>query len=376
MPVYLDHNATTRLDPRVLDAMLPYLSGPYGNASSLHRYGRAARDAVEAARAQVAALVGAEANQVLWTSGGTESNNLALKGVAALAANSRVLYGATEHPAVMEAAESLRERGWGVEAVAVDAQGLIDWTVFARQLAAAPLRLVALMRANNETGVIQDLARAAPMVHAAGAWLHVDAVQAAGKIPVDFAALGADLMSLSSHKIYGPKGIGALIVSAEVELAPLHHGGAQEKGLRGGTENVAGIVGFGVAAELARAELEVRAAQVQVLRDRLEAGLRGLPGIRIFGEGVARLPNTLQFALAGYDGEALLMQLDRKGYAVSSGSACASGKGEPSHVLIAMGLDRETAKGAIRVSFGSENSANEVDGFLDAMRPYAGRQAA
>lgn len=370
MPVYLDHNATTRVDPRVLEAMLPYLSGPYGNASSLHRYGRAARDAVEAARAQVAALVGARPRQLVWTSGGTESNNLALKGVAALHPNGRVLYGITEHPAVMEAAESLRTQGREVEAVAVDASGLVDGPRFTRQLAAGPVCLVALMRANNETGVIQDLAAVAAQAHAAGARLHVDAVQAAGKIPVDVVALGADLMSLSSHKLYGPKGIGALIVGDDVELAPLHHGGAQEKGLRGGTENVAGIVGFGVAAELAQLELETRAQQARALRDRLEAGLRALPGIRIFGDGAERLPNTLQFAVSGYDGEALLMQLDRKGFAVSSGSACASGSGEPSHVLIGMGLSREVAKGAIRVSIGKDNTSAEIDQFLAALQPF------
>jgi len=376
VPVYLDHNATTQLDPRVLDAMLPYLKGPYGNASSLHRYGRAARDAVEGARAQVAALVGAEFAHVLWTSGGTESNNLALKGVAAAAPKTRVLYGITEHPAVMEAAEALRASGWGVETVAVDAQGLIDWPAFERQLAGGPVRLVALMRANNETGVVQDLARAAALVHAAGAWLHVDAVQAAGKIPVDFVALGADLMSLSSHKIYGPKGVGALIFTGEVDIEPLHHGGAQERGLRGGTENVASIVGFGVAAELALRELNERAQHVSGLRDRLTEGLHALPGIRIFGDGVERLPNTLQFALAGYDGEALLMQLDRKGFAVSSGSACASGKGEPSHVLLGMGIARDVAKGAVRISLGKDNTAEDVDRLVEALRPFAGQRAA
>ncbi len=376
MPVYLDHNATTQLDPRVLDAMLPYLKGPYGNASSLHRYGRAARDAVEGARAQVAALVGADFAQVLWTSGGTESNNLALKGVAAAAPTTRVLYGITEHPAVMEAAEALRASGWGVEAVAVDGQGLIDWPAFTQQLEAGPLRLVALMRANNETGVIQDIARAAALVHRAGAWLHVDAVQAAGKIPVDFVGLGADLMSLSSHKIYGPKGVGALIFTSEVDIEPLHHGGAQERGLRGGTENVASIVGFGVAAEIALRELEARALHVSTLRDRLSAGLRALPAIHIFGDGAERLPNTLQFAVSGYDGEALLMQLDRKGFAVSSGSACASGKGEPSHVLLGMGISREIAKGAVRVSLGKDNTAEDIDRFVEALRPFAGQRAA
>jgi cysteine desulfurase len=373
MPTYLDHNATTRVDPRVLEAMLPYLSGPYGNPSSLHRYGRMSRDAVEAARAQVAALVGAQPAEVIWTSGGTEANNLALKGTTEGVAPSRVLYGVTEHPAVMETAESLKTRGWGVEPIAVGADGVIDWNAFDAQLARGPLRLAAIMRANNETGVIQDVPRAARAVHARDAWLHVDCVQAAGKMAVDFYDLGADLMSLSSHKIYGPKGIGALVVRSHVELKPLHHGGAQERGLRGGTENLAAIVGFGVAAELAGAELEARAAHLRELRDALEAGLRQLPAVRIFGEHAERVPNTVQFALAGYDGEALLMELDRRGFAVSSGSACASGSGEPSHVLIGMGLDRETAKGAVRVSFGKDNVPADVSGFLSALRDVAAR---
>ncbi|MGH8445504.1 MAG: cysteine desulfurase family protein [Solimonas sp.] len=369
--VYFDNNATTRLDPRVLEAMLPYLSGPYGNASSLHRFGRAARDAIEHAREQVAALVNCQPKEVIWTSGGTESNNLALKGVTEGAPQARLLYGATEHPAVLETAEALRTRGLPVETVAMQADGRIDWPAFERQLAAGPVRLVSLMRANNETGVIHDIVRAAGLVHAAGAWLHVDAVQAAGKMAVDFAALHADLMSLSSHKLYGPKGIGALLLRAEVELVPLHHGGWQERGLRGGTENVAAIVGFGGAAELAQQELEARIAHLRGLRDRLEAGLRGLAGVRIFGDGVERLPNTVQFALPGYEGEALLMQLDRKGFAVSSGSACASGRGEPSHVLLGMGIEHEIAKGAIRVSFGQDNTPAEVDQFLAALARFA-----
>lgn len=377
MPIYLDHNATTHLDPRVLEAMMPYLSGPAANASSLHRYGRLARDAVEAARAQVAQLIGAQPGEIVWTSGGTEANNLALKGTTLGAPPARLLYGATDHPAVMEAAESLREQGWGVEPVAVDHDGLVDRPAFEAQLAHGRVRLVSVMRANNETGVIQDLARLAPRVHAAGAWLHVDAVQAAGKITVDMDALGADLLSVSSHKIYGPKGIGALAVKPQVELRPLLHGGAQERGLRGGTENVAAIAGFGAAAQLALAELDARAARALALRERLEAGLRAIAGVVIFGAGAPqRLPNTLQFALAGYEGEALLMQLDRKGIAVSSGSACASGSGAPSHVLMAMGYDAATAKGAVRVSLGKDNTADEIDRLLAVLQEIARTRAA
>lgn len=368
MPTYLDHNATTHLDARVLEAMLPYLSGPSANASSLHRYGRIARDAVEQARAQVASLVGCEAKEIVWTSGGTEANNLALKGICVGAPRGRVLYGATEHPAVMEAAESLAQAGWGVEPIAVDINGLIRADEFESQLARGPVHLVSLMRANNETGVIQDVAGIATRAHAVNAWLHVDAVQAAGKITVDVNELDCDLLSLSAHKIYGPKGAGALVVRSHVELHPVQHGGAQERGLRGGTENVASIVGFGAAAELARAELDARAQHALALRERLEAGLRARADALIFArEAPQRLPNTLQFRVHGWDGEALLMALDRKGYAVSSGSACASGSGEPSHVLLALGHDRVTAKGAIRVSVGKDNTADDVDGFLAAL---------
>ncbi len=370
MPAYLDHNATTPVDPRVIDAMLPYLKGPYGNPSSLHRFGRAARDGVERARAQVAALLGAQPQEVIWTSGGTEANNLALKGLCAGAPQGRVLYGATEHPAVMEAAESLRRGAWAVEPIAVTTDGLIDWLVFTAQCAAGPVRVASLMAANNETGVIQDTARAAPLIHAAGGWLHVDATQAAGKLPLSMADAGADLLTLSSHKLYGPKGIGALVVRAEVDLAPLLHGGAQERGLRGGTENLPAIVGFGAAAELAQLELEARTAHVLALQKQLEAGLRAMPGVTIFGSQSQRLANTTQFALAGWDGEALLMHLDQKGFAVSSGSACASGSGEPSHVLLAMGIDAVTAKGAVRVSFGNGNTEREVTMLLAALAVF------
>jgi len=367
MPIYFDHNATTALDPRVFETMQPYLLGPYGNPSSVHRYGRAARDAIEAARVQIADFAGAQVGVVTWTSGATESNNFALKGFASAFGAGRILYAATEHPAVMEAAESLRNRGWIVEMIAVSPDGLIDWPKFEAQLAAAPVQLVAVMAANNETGVIQDIARVSESVHAAGAFLLVDAVQAAGKIGLPECWQAADLMSLSAHKIFGPKGVGALLAKSDVELAPLLHGGGQERGVRGGTENVAGIVGFGAAAELAQAELAQRAAHTAALRQQLEAGLRTIDGSIIFGHGALRLPNTVQFAIPDWEGEALLMALDRTGIAVSSGSACASGTGEPSHVLLAMGFSHTVAFGAIRVSFGPRNTAAEVDRLLQAL---------
>jgi len=366
--IYLDHNATTPLDARVLEAMLPYLQGGAANASSQHRAGRAARDAVETARAQVAALVGADPGDVIFTSGGTEANNLAVKGVAGASKQGRLLYSGIEHPCVLEPMKALAGHGWQVETIAVDGEGRIDVAAFERRLARGEVRLVSCMAANNETGVLQELAPLARLVRAAGAVFHVDAVQAAGKIPLDFPASGAQLMSLSSHKIYGPKGAGALLADRAVALEPLLHGGGQEKSLRGGTENVAAIVGFGAAAELAAAELEQRAAHVLRLRDRLQARVSALPGVTVFSAHAHRLPNTLQFAIAGVHSATLLGLLDKKGFAVSSGSACASGTDEPSHVLLAMGVPGELALCAIRVSLGKDNTEAEVDRFAAALR--------
>ena len=368
MPVYLDNNATTPVDAEVLDAMLPYFGGPYANASSLHRYGRAARDAVDRARSQVAALVGARAEQVVFTSGGTESNNLAIRGIAERGAPGAVLYGATEHSAVLEPMQALAQRGWQVETIPADAQGQLDLPWAEHRLGDGDVRLISAMRANNETGVISDVTPLFAAARAAGVTTHCDAVQAAGKIALDVTELGADLVSLSAHKIYGPKGVGALIVLGDTDLLPQIVGGGQEDGLRGGTENVAAIVGFGAAAAAAKAKLAERAEHVRGLRDPLQMQLQAMPGVQIFAADAQRLPNTLQFAMAGFDGEALLMALDQMaGIAVSSGSACDSGKGEPSHVLLGMGLDADTAKGAVRVSFGKHNTDDDVQALLAAL---------
>lgn len=367
MPVYLDHNATTPLDARVLDAMLPFLRGPYANPSSQHRQGRAARDAVETARAQVAALVGADPGEVIFTSGGTEANNLAVKGVAEMAPQARLLYSGIEHPSVQEPMQALGRRGWAVETLAVDVDGRIELAALARQLEGGA-RLVSCMTANNETGLVQDVARIAALARRAGAVFHTDAVQAAGKVPLSFAASGAQLMSLSSHKIYGPKGAGALVADRGLELEPQLHGGGQERGLRGGTENVAALVGFGVAAELAREELESRAAQALRLRQRLEARLARIPGVRVFAALAARLPNTVQFAVPPMHSATLLGLLDKKGFAVSSGSACASGSDAPSPVLQAMGVPDDVALCAIRASVGKSNTEAEIEAFADALQ--------
>lgn len=372
MPVYLDNNATTFLDPRVLDSVRPYLEGSYGNPSSVHRYGRAARDAIETARAQIGALVNVKPVQVVFTSCATESNNMAVRGVLAKRKPGRVLISAIEHPSVWELFEPLKKEGWRCEWIPVSRDGVIDTTWLARALAQGEVRVVAAMYANNETGVIQDAAAVGRLCREHGAAYHCDAVQAAGKLPLDFAESGAHSMTLSSHKMYGPKGVAALVLDRALDIAPLMYGGGHEAGLRPGTENAAAIVGFGATANLARAELEVRTTHCLALREQLEVALRALSGVVIFGDGRERLPNTTQFALPGFDGEALLMALDRKGIAVSSGSACTAGKGEPSHVLLGMSIERTLAKGAVRVSLGKDNTSAEVEKFLAALRELAG----
>lgn len=366
MPVYLDHNATSPLDARVLEAMLPYLTEQHGNPSSVHRYGRAARAAVDRAREQVAELVNAHPTQVIFTGCGTEASNLAIKGFAALHQPGHIVIGATEHPSVTEPAGSLKKNGWRVSVLPVDGQGRLLGTETDALLKLQP-QMVSVMWANNETGVIQDIPVLAARVREYGGVMHTDAVQAAGKIEVDFAASGAHLMSLSAHKLNGPKGVGALIADKSVELLPLLQGGGQERDRRSGTENVAGIAGFGAAASLAKVQLTDYGGRMRLMREKLETELRALGGIEIFGAQANRLPNTVCFGTHGVDGETLLLSLDRAGIAVSSGSACASSHREPSPVLQAMGVDPALALSAIRVSFGAGNSAQDVDTFIAAL---------
>jgi cysteine desulfurase len=366
MPVYLDNNATTPLDPRVLEAMLPYLQGVYGNPSSVHRYGRLTSGAVERAREQVAALVGAHAGQVIFTSGGTEANNLAVNGIAGGRSGGHIAISAIEHPSLLEPALALRGRGCEVDEIPVNADGVVDCAALTGILRQDTI-LVAVMLANNETGAVQPVAEVARYLANGGAVLHTDASQAAGKIPVDFAASGAQLMTLSSHKLYGPLGAGALIVDRSVALQPVQLGGGHENGLRSGTPNVAAIAGFGAAAELARLELAERAARMRALRSRLETALHAVPEIYIFAEAVERLPNTVQFGIRGCHGETLLLQLDRLGFAVSSGSACHSDVQEASHVLRAMRVETDLALAAVRVSLGKDTAEADVDRFVAAL---------
>lgn len=368
--VYLDHNATTQIDSSVLEAMLPWMQAQSGNPTSRHQFGRNARDAVELARSQVADACGAHPSQVIFTSSGTESNNFAVKGMAAVVDNGQVLTSAIEHPCVTNPAKSLQWHGHPHEVIPVDDNGLVDQEAFTALLQ-NPTSLVSVMYANNETGVIQDIANIASIAKAHGAMMHTDAVQMLGKVSLDFEASGVHAMTVSSHKVNGPQGAAALILDKRVDITPLLHGGGQERNLRSGTENVAAIVGFGAACSLVNARLENDAAHINALRDQFEAGLETLKNehtLTIFSQSVTRLPNTSYFAVDRIEGETLIMALDRQGYAVASGSACSSDSTEPSHVLLAMGIDSDVARGAVRVSFGAENTAEQVTGLLNTLK--------
>jgi cysteine desulfurase len=359
---YFDWNATAPLRPEARAAMLAALDAS-GNASSVHGEGRTARQRVEAARRRVAALVGgAKVNQVTFVSGATEANALALQpGIA-----DRLFVSAVEHPSVLAGGRFAQEQ---VEILPVDGNGIVDLDALAGALVMAERPLVSVMLANNETGVIQPIAEIAAIVHAANGLLHVDAVQAAGRIPVDMCALGADLMSLSSHKIGGPQGAGALIVGSGQNLKPLIRGGGQERGLRAGTENVAAIAGFGAAAEAALAGPDAEAGRMAALRERLEGGLRAAtPDAIIFAHGVGRLPNTTLVAVPGVKAETALIAFDLNGFALSSGAACSSGKVAASHVLAAMGVEPALARGAIRISLGPTTTETEVESLLIAWK--------
>jgi cysteine desulfurase len=365
MPIYFDHNATTPLDEGVLAQMLPFLKQEYGNASSRHDLGTRARRAVERAREQVAFLVNVQPLQVVFVSGGTEANNLFIRGAAGYLKPDQIVISSVEHPCVTMPAKDLARAGWKVRKLAADAQGRVD-RADAQLALREPTGLLSVMLANNETGVIQPVAQIAALGRERKSWVHTDAVQALGKIKVDFAALGVHAMTLSAHKIYGPKGIGALVVDKRLELKPIIHGGGHEGGMRSGTQNVPAIVGFGAACELASVRMEALARSTRALRDRTEAGAAALGG-RIFGAGAERLPNTTYFAFPDIDGETLVIELDRAGFAVASGAACSSTSTEPSNTLLAMRIAPEIARGAVRVSFGAQNTPAEAEAFLQAL---------
>lgn len=367
-PTYLDHNATTPLRAAVLEAMLPFFRQQHGNASSRHEYGRAARRAIDEARQRVAHAVGAHPTEVVFTSGGSEANNLFIKGAAVFLRPGTLAISAVEHPCVREPAKALRRLGWRLREIGVDAECRVASADFSTALAEKP-GLVSVMLANNETGALQDVAALAAQAKPSGAWFHSDAVQALGKIPLDFRGLnaaGVHALTLSSHKLGGPKGAGALVVDKRVELAPLIDGGGHERGLRSGTENVPAIVGFGIACAEAVAELAAMAPRMHALRGELERGLSA-QGACIFAAAAERLPNTVYFSLPGLDGETLVAKLDRAGFAVASGAACSAANPAPSHVLLAMGVEPGLARGAVRVSLGPETTSAEIAGFLQAL---------
>jgi cysteine desulfurase len=365
IPVYLDHAATTPVRAEVLEAMLPYLTAQaFGNPSSAHRFGRAARAGLEQARREVAQAVGAEPNQVVFTSGGTEADNLGIVG-AALAARDRggsmcVVVSAIEHKAILAAAHAVCHLGGREVVLPVDGAGRVDLEALDEALRDRPA-VVSVMWVNNEVGVVQAVGAIAERCCAAGVAFHTDAVQAFGKVPVNIATLGCTLATISGHKIGAPKGIGAIIVRDRKAVEAIIHGGGQQFGIRPGTENVAGAVALGRAAALAAAEQPAEADRLRALRDELAARLRaGVPDLVVNAEGATRAPHVLSVAVPGADSEALIMHLDLAGVAASSGSACSTGAVEPSHVLVAMGLPRELALGAIRLSLGHDSSADDV----------------
>ena len=363
--IFFDHNSTTALRPQVLESMLPFMVEQQGNATSRHSYGRTARAAVEHAREQVADAVNAHPSQVIFTASGTEANNFAVLGITTNLGHGQILISAVEHPCVSRPALAMQSRGWQALTIGVNADCSLNMHHL-HNLLSAPTNLVSVMLVNNETGAIQDLPAIADLALQNKAFIHSDAVQALGKIPVNFADLNVHALTVSSHKIGGPLGAGALIMDKRLDIQPLLHGGGQEKGLRSGTENLAAIVGFGAACELAIKDLSAFAEHTKKLRDLCEVGLIKL-GAFLFANHAKRVDNTSFFAFPNIDGETLVVALDRKGFAVASGSACSSDSGEPSHVLLAMGVDPELARGAVRVSFGLSNTLEQVRQFLTAL---------
>ena len=372
--IYLDNNATTPIDPRVRDAMLPFLGANFGNPSSPHAAGRIAREAMEKARAQVAALLGAPTDSLVFTGGGTESITTAIRGALAAQPDKRhIVTSSIEHSATKNLCQQLEREGCEVTWLRVDGSGRPDLEEFAAALR-DDTALVSVIWANNETGVLFPVEEMARLADERRIVFHVDAVQAAGKVPIDLAKVPVHLLSLAAHKFHGPKGVGALFVRSGLGLPPLLRGGGQESGRRAGTENVPGIVGLGLAAELAMLALPVEMPRVAALRDEFEAGVRlRFPDARFHGDPAHRLPNTTNFALPGRDAQGLLAGLDRLGVACSIGSACTSGEVDASHVLRAMGVGDDEARSSLRFSFSRMNTEAEVPAALAALEQAAAR---
>ncbi|MBK7363485.1 MAG: cysteine desulfurase [Nitrosomonas sp.] len=366
--IYFDHNATTAVDEKVLEAMMLFFRQKYGNASSLHSYGIEARRAINQAREQVAHAVGAQPSQVIFTSGGSEANNLFIRGAADYLKPSSIVISAIEHPCIRIPAQELARRSnnsWTLNQLTVNTEGQVNLEGASNAIS-DKTGLVSVMLANNETGVIQDVAAIAKLAKDQGAWMHTDAIQAFGKIALNFSDLNVHAMTISAHKIYGPKGAAALIVDKRLILKPLIYGGGHENGMRSGTENIPAIVGFGVACELIKARVSEASAHIVRLREYLEQGLSAL-GATIFGQNAPRLPNTCYFAIPDIEGDTLVVKLDKAGFAVASGAACSSATPGKSHVLEAMGVAPMLARCAVRISLGHDNTLNQIDDFLKAI---------
>ncbi len=363
---YFDHNATTPVYPEVLEAVTQTLAEVPGNASSIHHFGQAAKQKLEEARREVAALLNADPGEIVFTAGGTESDNIAVFGTARVAGK-HVITTPIEHPAVLQVCRQLEREGVAVSYVETGPGGVVDPAQIRRTLR-PETALISVMYANNELGTVQPIEEIAAIAHEAGALFHSDGVQATGKIPVDVRALGVDLFSLSGHKLYAPKGVGALYVRKGTQVEPVLRGGRHERGLRPGTDNVPGAVGLGRAAAIASERIAEQSRRIAALRDRLEGLiLDRVPGTHVNGRRDARVPNTTNIRFDGIAGEALVIALDLKGFAVSSGAACSSGAVEPSHVLTAIGLTAEEARASIRFSLGHSNTAEQVDALAEAV---------
>jgi cysteine desulfurase len=374
--VYLDHSATTPLDPEVLQAMMPYLTEEFGNASSVYGLGQRARQAIDQARDEVAAFYGVAAKEVIFTSGGTEGDNLAFRGIAERNADRgrHIITSTIEHDAVLRSAEALERDGFEVTQLRVDRFGVVDPQALGEALRPDTI-LVSIMHANNEVGTIEPIQELVAVTRErSDAYFHTDAVQSTGKIPVRVDELGVDLLSMSAHKLHGPKGVGCLVVRSGVRLEPQLRGGGHERNRRAGTENVAGIVGLAKALGIAQRDMGKNSAHLIALRDRLIEGvLRRIPGAELTGHPVQRLPHHASFLFAGVEGESLLLQLDMEGIAASSGSACTSGSLEASHVILALGYPRERALGSLRLSVGKGNTDADIDLVLDRLPAMVAR---
>jgi cysteine desulfurase len=367
--VYLDHNASTPVHPEVIAAMLPYFGERYGNPSSIHAFGQEARDGLETARERIARFLRVGKGEIVFTSGGTESDNLAVKGVAAVRGSGHIVTSRIEHHAVLRTCQTLERQGFAVTYLPVDEHGLVDPDDVRRAIRPDTI-LVTVMHANSEVGTIEPIEEIGRVVRERGIPFHVDGVQTVGKVPVDVDAFGIDLLSFSSHKIYGPKGVAGLYVRKGTKMAAIQHGGEHERRRRAGTENVPGIVGLGKAVEVRGREMTAEAARLTALRDRLTEGVRArVPEARVNGHPARRLPGTANLGFRHVESESIVLGLDLKGVAVSAGSACTSGNVEPSHVLVAMGVPLDWAMGAVRCSLGRSTTAEDVDYVIECVEP-------